>query len=486
MANSTTLKSRIVHCTKTSTQWASTSTIALKGELLFEVFADGSMPKMKLGDGTNSWADLPYLNYTETEIRSWISQGAYNLNPATTAILGGVIIGSNISVTSDGTISIADATTGVKGVVQLSDSTSSTSSATAATSKAVQLTMQKAQQGVDDAATATGLANTAQTTADQAVEAAATAQTTANNAMPKSGGTFTGDVFVSENPTADNQISNKAYVDSQIATRIAANDSMKFMGTLGSGGTVTTLPTSNVERGHTYKVIVAGTYAGQSAKIGDMFIAIQEPNPVASSAGWAYIPSGDEIVTTVKYSTTTQNLTTSAQSGAITVGEAATKQVDTSITSGSTSTKLPTSAAVASFVEGKGYSTTDEKVKNELKATTKAYITGTTSATTNTGTQVFDTGVYLDTTAGTLHATKMTASGFEGPLTGNVTGTVSGNAGTATKLASAVNVSVTGLASGDTTTFDGSAALEVNIKSFDVAGLTQQTTHYLILDGNFS
>lgn len=56
---------------------------------------------------------------------------------------------------------------------------------------------------------------------------------------------------------------------------------------------------------------------------------------------------------------------------------------------------------------------TDEKVKNELKTTTKAYVTGTTSATTNTGTQVFDTGVYLDTTAGQL-----VANTFKGDLSG--------------------------------------------------------------------
>lgn len=50
---------------------------------------------------------------------------------------------------------------------------------------------------------------------------------------------------------------------------------------------------------------------------------------------------------------------------------------------------------------------TDEKVKNTLATTTKAYITGTTSASTNTGTQVFDTGVYLDTTAGRLTSGSM-------------------------------------------------------------------------------
>lgn len=57
---------------------------------------------------------------------------------------------------------------------------------------------------------------------------------------------------------------------------------------------------------------------------------------------------------------------------------------------------------------------TDNKVTNTLAATTKAYITGTEFATTNTGTQVFDTGVYLGTTAGQLVATT-----FKGNLDGN-------------------------------------------------------------------
>ena len=60
------------------------------------------------------------------------------------------------------------------------------------------------------------------------------------------------------------------------------------------------------------------------------------------------------------------------------------------------------------------FSTTDTKVTNTLATTTKAYITGTSSATTNTGTQIFDTGVYLDTTAGTLVAkTFKTSTGIE-------------------------------------------------------------------------
>lgn len=82
-------------------------------------------------------------------------------------------------------------------------------------------------------------------------------------------------------------------------------------------------------------------------------------------------------------------------------------------------------------ITGKGTTTmtmpanpnTDTKVTNTLAKTTKAYVTGTTSSSTNTGTQVFDTGVYLDTTAGQIVATT-----FKGAL--------SGNASTATALTS--------------------------------------------------
>ena len=47
---------------------------------------------------------------------------------------------------------------------------------------------------------------------------------------------------------------------------------------------------------------------------------------------------------------------------------------------------------------------TDTKVTNTLNNSAKAYITGTTSSSTNTGTQVFDSGVYLGTEAGSLYA----------------------------------------------------------------------------------
>lgn len=63
-----------------------------------------------------------------------------------------------------------------------------------------------------------------------------------------------------------------------------------FKGTLGVNGTITMLPTASSDNeGWEYKVITAGTYAGQDAKYGDTFIS--------DGTQWVYIPSGDETDT---------------------------------------------------------------------------------------------------------------------------------------------------------------------------------------------
>lgn len=128
---------------------------------------------------------------------------------------------------------------------------------------------------------------------------------------------------------------------------------------------------------------------------------------------------------------------------------------------------------------------TDTKVTNTLATTTKAYITGTTSATTNTGTQVFDTGVYLDTENGALVATK-----FKGALVGNVTGNVSGSSGsctgnskTATTLATARKIALSGGVTGTATSFNGSADISIPITSVNTDYLVNGTDT-LVLDCN--
>ena len=78
---------------------------------------------------------------------------------------------------------------------------------------------------------------------------------------------------------------------------------MVFKGTLGVDGDITSLPTaSDDNKGFVYVVITAGTYAGQSANVGDMFISTGE--------SWSYVPSGDVVPWKVLSSTLTAGQTT--------------------------------------------------------------------------------------------------------------------------------------------------------------------------------
>lgn len=140
-----------------------------------------------------------------------------------------------------------------------------------------------------------------------------------------------------------------------ITTALGASDAMVFKGTLGTGGTVTAVPTTNVTKGDTYKVITAGTWAGSTCKVGDLLIALTTGASVAANTtNWAYVPSGDETVTTIATSSS-PNVNGNAQSGAVTLGTVVTKAVETALTN--VDSAVPTSKAVKSFVEGKGYGT---------------------------------------------------------------------------------------------------------------------------------
>lgn len=61
----------------------------------------------------------------------------------------------------------------------------------------------------------------------------------------------------------------KAYIDALLG----ANDAMVFKGTLGTGGTITALPTT-YSAGWAYKIITAATYAGIVTEIGDLLVAV--------------------------------------------------------------------------------------------------------------------------------------------------------------------------------------------------------------------
>lgn len=92
------------------------------------------------------------------------------------------------------------------------------------------------------------------------------------------------------------------YINQKIINHLAQSDALKYKGTLGVQGKVTELPTKDINNGDTYKVITSGTYAGKTAKLGDLFIALYIPSDGVNPAKytWELVPSGNEQETFIK------------------------------------------------------------------------------------------------------------------------------------------------------------------------------------------
>lgn len=72
-----------------------------------------------------------------------------------------------------------------------------------------------------------------------------------------------------------------ANLDESIKNVVQTSEAMIFKGTLGTGGTVTSLPTTH-SAGDTYKVITAGTYAGKNCNVGDLIICVKDSDDTSN------------------------------------------------------------------------------------------------------------------------------------------------------------------------------------------------------------
>ncbi len=186
-----TLKKFRISCpSKTSKEWATDTTIIKQGEFVH----DSDLDRVKIGDGTKTFSQLPWAYLSSSEIQTMVNAHANRTdNP------------HKVTKSQVGLSNVENKT-----VAQILASAALTGTPTAPTAVA-------------------GVSNT--------------------------------------------QIANTQYVNTAISNAIAASDAMIFKGTLGTGGTITTLPTT-YKTGWTYRVISAGTYAGQQCEIGDLVIAL--------------------------------------------------------------------------------------------------------------------------------------------------------------------------------------------------------------------
>ena len=109
------------------------------------------------------------------------------------------------------------------------------------------------------------------------------------------------DTSVTQN--GNNPVTGKAIYD-YVGDAIAASDAMIFKGTIGTGGTVTVLPTT-YKTGWTYRVITAGTYAGQDCEVGDLIIALVDRDGTGNlDSDWTVAQTNiDGAITDIKGTT---------------------------------------------------------------------------------------------------------------------------------------------------------------------------------------
>lgn len=181
---------RISQIHKTTAEWTECQEILKVGEIGY----DSDVKKFKFGDGVNVFDDLPWAAMTPTEINQLVTAHTQNFN-------------NPHKVTKD------------------------------------QVGLGKVEN---------------KSVSEILTDAALTGTPTAPTAAP---GTNT------------TQIATTQFVTNAISNGIAASDAMIFKGTLGTDGTVEALPTT-YSTGWTYRVIEAGTYAGQECEIGDLVIAL--------------------------------------------------------------------------------------------------------------------------------------------------------------------------------------------------------------------
>lgn len=374
--------------------------ILLNGETAIEIDNDEKVVRIKIGNNISTYSELPFykVGYSDNII-DIINEALshYNIGAQSISISGG---------SENGTIKL------------------------------------KIDNSEYDNIKVTGLGSAAYTaisnyaTSEQGIKA--------DNAMPKTGGRFTGSVYLNNDPVDDYEASTKHYVD--LKTSIKA-DSVVYKGTIGNNGTLREIPYLNVNSGDTYRIVSPLTFNNNRLNIGDLIVAkVNGPSIL-----WEVIPSN---ITTIKLSSTDVNVNNIEKSGSVVLGYAASKQVATDINTGSDD--LVTAKQVKDYISDLPNSISDV-VKTTPTTGEKIYITGTTSSIETTGTEKINTDVFINS-----NNQVESVAGFKGPLEGVAT--------KANELVHGIKTTLNGGATGTSNTItgkNGNTTMSISVRNID-------------------
>ena len=250
--------------------------------------------------------------------------------------------------------------------------------------------------------------------------------------------------------TNTTQIATTQFVTNAISNGIAASDAMIFKGTLGTDGTVEELPTT-YKTGWTYRVIEAGTYAGQQCEIGDLVIALTSRTGTENQdADWTVAQTNiDGAITDIK----------------------STASVTVTGTGSSRTIELPVSGVTAGTY--RNVTVNDKGIVTGGNNNTATIAEGGTNNTTFDA----DTVIVFDGTKLSSSTISTEKLGYLSDVTSNIQAQLNGKAasnhthnyaasatpgGAANSVANKLTIQANGT---EFKTFDGSAATLVNIKA---------------------
>lgn len=260
--------------------------------------------------------------------------------------------------------------------------------------------------------------------------------------------------------TNTTQIATTQFVTNAISSGIAAADAMIFKGTLGTDGTVEELPTT-YKTGWTYRVIEAGTYAGQQCEIGDLVIALTARSGTGNQdTDWTVAQTNiDGAITDIK----------------------STASVTVTGTGSSRTIELPVSGVTAGTYRN-------------VTVNDKGIVTGGNNNTATIAEGGTNNTAFDENTVVVFDGTKLSSStisteklGYLSDVTSNIQAQLNGKAasnhthnyaasatpgGAANKVANKLTIQANGT---EFKTFDGSAATLVNIKAGQNITITPST-----------